>query len=501
MSQSLVNLAGKACSACLLQQLGPSLIGTSIAGRRGFSTGRRLYSAPEDDKKNTELSEKKEDKADTSTNPVPDKDESVSDALSRRLASMAEDAVYENPRLAKDIASGKVAAEDYGFSEILKAQLQEKLEGAKFDSENAGAISAAKLPSYAGAATRENALARPWTGQETTADVSHRMLQDAYKPLPVDLRSSKKVPSSIPVDLRPTTRIPRMGTGVRLANARDKSVEYAITKDQNLDESERDERRRMLKERFEPTGRVFGVGSIKAIESLAEQRITDAIARGQFKDLPRGTPADTDAQASNPFVDTTEYFLNKMIKKQEIVPPWIEKQRELHSAKDRFRRELRNDWGRQLARRFTDRGKGVEGGVQLAEQNAEREATGTGERIAEWEKAQKGYWTARITEINALCRSYNLMAPELAKRPYFNLERELNLMYKEVAPLVAKIIRRRSEDTGGPRGIEAGSGVAGRLGGGKWGGHTGKVYDEDKKKKFGFKEFMASLWSQGEEKR
>jgi hypothetical protein len=145
MSQSLITVAGKACSTCLLQQFGPvghSLIReTTAVGRRGFRTGRRVQSV--EDSKSKEASS---EKTDSTVNVESTKDESVSDALSRRLASMAEDAVYDNPRLAKDIASGKASAEDYGFSEILKAQLQEKLESAKFNSDNAAALSAAKLP-------------------------------------------------------------------------------------------------------------------------------------------------------------------------------------------------------------------------------------------------------------------------------------------------------------------------------------------------------------------
>lgn len=148
-----------------------------------------------------------------------------------------------------------------------------------------------------------------------------------------------------------------------------------------------------------------------------------------------------------------------------------------------------------LARRFSDKGSGVEGGAKLAEQNALSEAAGHGERLPTWEKSQRGYLEVRIEELNKLARSYNLMAPELAKRPYFNLERELQRCYKEVAPNVAEIIRRRAEvDRGGGVEAEAGAGKV-RSEGGKWGGHTAKVYDEGREKKFGFREFVKGLWA------
>jgi hypothetical protein len=49
-----------------------------------------------------------------------------------------------------------------------------------------------------------------------------------------------------------------------------------------------------------------------------------------------------------------------------------------------------------------------------------------------------------VSNLNAITRSYNLMAPELAKRPYFSLQRELDNCYAEVAPLVADTIRERA---------------------------------------------------------
>lgn len=143
MAQPLTSIVTRPCTVHLLHQIGPSLIGAGIAGQRGFRLGRRALekdgegkNAEETDTKTTESAKPEEQK----------KEELLSDALSRRLASMAEDAVYENPRLARDIASGKASAEDYGFSEILKQQLQDKLESAKFNDEYAQAISASKLP-------------------------------------------------------------------------------------------------------------------------------------------------------------------------------------------------------------------------------------------------------------------------------------------------------------------------------------------------------------------
>jgi hypothetical protein len=62
--------------------------------------------------------------------------------------------------------------------------------------------------------------------------------------------------------------------------------------------------------------------------SLASERVVDAIPRGHFRNLPHGRAVERDCSARGPFLDTTEYFMNKIVQKQEIVPPWIKKQQE-----------------------------------------------------------------------------------------------------------------------------------------------------------------------------
>ena len=102
--------------------------------------------------------------------------------------------------------------------------------------------------------------------------------------------------------------------------------------------------RKILKERFTAGARPMP-GSVQGLAALANERIEDAIARGQFKNIARGKGlnVERDYNANSPFLDTTEYFMNKIIQKQEIVPPWIEKQQELIKAANVFRARLRVD--------------------------------------------------------------------------------------------------------------------------------------------------------------
>lgn len=195
-------------------------------------------------------------------------------AMSRRLAQATEDAILEGGR------AGRRAVEDAGFSEELKQKLLEKVEAHKFRTENASAFAEAGMATHIGRGSREIATGQGWTGIENPEDTMLRMLDDSRKPLKPGLRGPAKIPVPI-VDLRPQ-KSPVERPGQRLANARDKSSIYAISKDSQMTEKEREDMRKELKERFGPTARVMP-NSIRGLAALANERIEDAMARGQFK--------------------------------------------------------------------------------------------------------------------------------------------------------------------------------------------------------------------------
>ncbi len=193
-------------------------------------------------------------------------------AMSRRLAQATEDALLEGGR------AGRKAVEEAGFSDELKTKLLERIEAAKFRSDNTAAFAEAGMSSNVGRGSRDIATGRAWTGTEAQDDTVLRMLDDARKPLNPGLRGPSKLPV---VDLRPRGQ-PKQKPGQRLANARDKTSIYTISKDSSMSEKEREEMRRELKERFTPGARAMP-NSIRGLAAMANERIEDAIARGQFK--------------------------------------------------------------------------------------------------------------------------------------------------------------------------------------------------------------------------
>ena len=439
-----------------------------------------------------------------------------------------------------------------------------------------GSLEFTYIQSSAGKGTQNIAAAEPWVGTERLEDAALRMLNDAHKPLrgsgPPKIPTPRGPPAN--VDMRMKKAVQR-SHGERLANARDRTSVYALSQDPSLSEKEREKMRKILKERFTAGARPMP-GSVQGLAALANERIEDAIARGQFKSIARGKGlnVERDHNANSPFLDTTEYFMNKIIQKQEIVPPWIEKQQELIKAANVFRARLRADWKRHAARVIASKGGSLETHIRRAEAYAIAEAASnpkatktesmteidhegrlsqvtvtetltpssetadskitvsedlatelstsqsaqeTSEvsdhifssgsenpsptapspphlvpfRDPAWESLERAYHTLAITEINNITRSYNLQAPDLAKKPYFSLDRELRSCFADIAPQLPNEIRERAMR---PQKIKVE--VVGHRPGGvleRFSGEKVKVY-ESRKPNYGFKQFWKDLW-------
>lgn len=374
------------------------------------------------------------------------------------------------------------------------------------------------------------------------------MLDDSKKPI----RTPYKIPTpTLPVVNMKIAPKTRESAGRRLASARDRTNTYALSQSAGLSDEEREAMRNEFRSRFEPGARSLPAMSIQGLTSLANERIEDAIARGQFKNLPRGKGqhTETDHNANSAFIDTTEYFMNKIIQKQEIVPPWIEKQQELASEVDRFRQRLRTEWRRHAARLIASKGGTLQqqqtrarayalAEARLAEKrrveasfaspeipkpveplfseishDGQLAATAVAKdqqnpisnpedeslpqlpplRDPDYMANERGWHELKIKTLNDLTRSYNLQAPRLAQKPYLNLERELKRCYADVAPSLAdEIVSRTISKT---QSSSAQRKSSGRVLGDIVQAHQRvRVYEEDRSKGYGLKEWWRDLW-------
>jgi hypothetical protein len=499
-------------------------------------------------------------------------------AFTRRMREMSEEALESGGHGALK------AVQDAGFSPDLKAELEQRIAAANLRSSEAG------LPDSAPRHTRDLATSEAWTGTESIHDASLRMLNDAHKPMRLG-RPPRAPGVQMPKSVDTGHKRNKEQRGVRLANARDRSgIYFSVKSDEEMDAEDRAKHLQELKDRYDPHARVIVPGDISGLASLANKRIEDAIARGQFKNIPRGKGmnVERDHNANSPFIDTTEYFMNKIIQRQEIVPPWIEKQQELTAAASKFRGRLRFEWKRHAARVIASKGGSLQDQMRRAEAYAKAELItnplkrkkevltavdrdgqlsqislsgelkvtappkgsvdttpvvteeivaervtldGSPDAIADtsettkvedsstqtirvpvnvptssvppapfpfrdpdWERIEAGYHAVAIADLNSKARSYNLQAPELAKRPYFNLQRELNSCFADVAPQLAQAILDRARAP--PKKVEGlGTSMGEKSILGNLVGGPVRIRDERTTKQYGFRQFWKDLWT------
>ena len=214
----------------------------------------------------------------------------------------------------------------------------------------------------------------------------------------------------------------------------------------------------LLKEKLSPGFRAMPA-TMEGLASLAEERIQDARARGEFKNLPgRGKPAKNDHLNDSPHIDRTgnvslwsiaetEYFLNRILQRQGAAPPWVQAQVDLTSAFAQFRQSIRTEWLRHVTRQITTAPGNLKSHISAAEAYVQRETSSNfilREYKAEWETREKAYHSLAVDDLNAKARSYNMIAPYTARKAYTNLQTELEQCYRDVAPQIVEAVRTRA---------------------------------------------------------
>jgi len=121
----------------------------------------------------------------------------------------------------------------------------------------------------------------------------------------------------------------------RLRDALDKAAGYR--QDEQHDEQEdREDSAASLDDKKEEKDAPF---LMTEWSDLVSQRIEDAMRRGAFDNLAgKGKPQNLE---NNPFVPADQQTAINLLKKNDLVPEWIAARREVLSARDRLRDELK----------------------------------------------------------------------------------------------------------------------------------------------------------------
>ncbi len=124
---------------------------------------------------------------------------------------------------------------------------------------------------------------------------------------------------------------------------------------------------------------------LKEWDSLVEQRIQEAMARGDFNNLPgKGKPLDL---SRNPFLDPTLEPAWRLLQNAGFSPEWIEEDKEIRKELDAARERLRRAW----ALRMEWKGEGAQ---------------------AEWERAVSRF-REDVRRLNKRIDVHNLKVPSM----------------------------------------------------------------------------------------
>lgn len=154
--------------------------------------------------------------------------------------------------------------------------------------------------------------------------------------------------------------------------------------------------------------------SINDMGLLSDEIIRSARARGEFDDLPgRGKPFVQDPLMNNPYIDTTEYYLNKIIQRNGAAPPWVMKQQEVNTKISTLRTQMKS--AIQKCINDVRRNKG---------------SVDKNELLKRFESLEKSFFHQEVNRLNKKLRSYNVMCPEPVRKQLLELDDEVKSFLK-----------------------------------------------------------------------
>ncbi|CDO92125.1 unnamed protein product [Kluyveromyces dobzhanskii CBS 2104] len=343
--------------------------------------------------------------------------------MKKRLQELLEtNTVDENDPLMKITRNS--SAENAEVDELYK-NLEEK----SFKSAYKAQLSVAVRNNILNKHSRDIATAKPWAGSEDPMDTSLRMIldhvpksqggQNPGSNIGFTGRSQTLRELQTPISARRSERVQN-----RLEQVQDKIVRYQQDKktDDDVEKKEASEFRALYAEKFTP------IGSFEKLRSVADARIEESMRKGDFQSVKALHGKDTDVRNDNAHIDRTAYHLNKILVRQKIVPPWIEKQgsvlKDIESFRDELKRKLTTEILNQMHRRkiFATGSTSSLGAFKATSLNPDHFLQSC---FDSWAPSVKVFLESNIPRLNNNLRSYNLQAPLHTQKLYLLSEREL----------------------------------------------------------------------------
>ncbi|KAG9118812.1 hypothetical protein FRC07_006490 [Ceratobasidium sp. 392] len=177
--------------------------------------------------------------------------------------------------------------------------------------------------------------------------------------------------------------------------------------------------------------------SMRGWNALIEEKIQHAQATGAFNKLEgRGKPFKRTADEMNPFVAREEFLMNRIVRKNDAAPPWVELQKDAEKAALHIRELLLSGWTRRALRMLS-----LSHSTSALEDLTPDAATRL--RDVEWERQEEKFHDAAIRDANDAIRRYNTVAPYAVRRPLLTRQAEMARCYASAGDLIVAGVRER----------------------------------------------------------
>lgn len=342
--------------------------------------------------------------------------------LVRRLQQLKdENSVQKDDPLVR-LASGIV-----DNNEDLK-RIHQRLPQSEFVQKFNDKIQYSKIGEHVNKQSKDIAMSTPWRGEGSHKDASLRMILDTVKRPVGNSSIANNLGFSARTEINHVT--PRAVKASirrrdRLENAQDSVLDY------KMDKTNPTARKRVP--RNSDYTRNDSSNLMILMKSVADVKIEESMKRGDFDSLKGLRGKNIQPSQPKPHVDRTEHHLNDILVRQNIAPPWIDRQGRINREVDEFREELKKSFEVELIHALeglklfshSDDTKSLSSalvGIEKKHQDIERLKSLAFNR---WKEFKKKSIDTKINILNSGLRSYNLQAPLHTQKLYLLPEREI----------------------------------------------------------------------------
>ncbi|WFC96163.1 hypothetical protein MBRA1_002819 [Malassezia brasiliensis] len=207
------------------------------------------------------------------------------------------------------------------------------------------------------------------------------------------------------------------------------------------------------------------VSTAKGMAGIAEMKIEEALRKGTFQNNSlRGKPIPYDYNEGNAHLGREEFLLNRMVRRQNAAPPFVEMNMDMKNEERALRQRIQAAWICRALIRLEQSGawrrmepvavaweeddsKPSELPAYTLDVTSDAQRTtvawARGFRDAQWVQEQAAYHAAAVQQLNQVIRRYNHIAPYFARRLLYTKESFVQDALDRAFPLLVEAASAR----------------------------------------------------------